>query len=181
MSRRSRKTGGTGLVVAVAFGAYLGLAHHGHGGDPFSAILDSVAAAPASTGHGNHAVLAYARAQVGCSYVWAGNGPCQAGYDCSGLATAAWAAAGVTIPRDTFHEWADLPHVPSPAPGDLVFFAGADGTTTNPGHVGIVIRPGLMIDAYDSAVGVAKQTYGTPGSDAGLQNPVGYAAPGGGG
>ncbi len=34
-----------------------------------------------------------------------------------------------------------------PEPGDLVFFAGADGTMSSPGHVGIVLGGGLMVDA----------------------------------
>jgi len=29
-----------------------------------------------------------------------------------------------------------------------VFFAGSDGTTTSPGHVGLVIGNGKMIEAY---------------------------------
>jgi cell wall-associated NlpC family hydrolase len=32
-------------------------------------------------------------------------------------------------------------------PGDLVFFAGSDGTMTAPGHVGIYIGNGQMINA----------------------------------
>lgn len=32
-------------------------------------------------------------------------------------------------------------------PGDLVFFAGSDGTMTAPGHVGVVIGQGLVIVA----------------------------------
>jgi cell wall-associated NlpC family hydrolase len=38
-------------------------------------------------------------------------------------------------------------------PGDLVFFPGSDGTVQAPGHVGIVMGGGLMIDApYTGAV-----------------------------
>ena len=56
--------------------------------------------------------VAFAYAQLGCPYVYGGTGPCQMGFDCSGLAQAAWAAAGVAIPRDSYEQWAELPHVP---------------------------------------------------------------------
>ena len=55
--------------------------------------------------------VAFAYAQLGCPYVYGGTGPCPQGYDCSGLAQAAWAAAGVAIPRDSYEQWAELPHV----------------------------------------------------------------------
>lgn len=42
-------------------------------------------------------------------------------------------------------------------PGDLVFFAGADGTMTSPGHVGIVVGTGLMIDAPTAGMDVQVQ------------------------
>ena len=32
-------------------------------------------------------------------------------------------------------------------PGDLVFIAGSDGSTTSPGHVGMYLGGGLLIDA----------------------------------
>ena len=41
--------------------------------------------------------VAFAYAQLGCPYVYGGTGPCHLGFDCSGLAQAAWAAAGVAI------------------------------------------------------------------------------------
>ena len=53
--------------------------------------------------------VAFAYAQLGCPYVYGGTGPCHLGYDCSGLAQASWAAAGVAIPRDTYEQWAALP------------------------------------------------------------------------
>ena len=51
----------------------------------------------------------------------------------------AYAAAGISIPRTSQEQWAAGPQVSTPQPGDLVFFAGADGTVTSPGHVGIVV------------------------------------------
>jgi cell wall-associated NlpC family hydrolase len=86
--------------------------------------------------------VAFAYAQLGCPYVYGGTGPCHLGYDCSGLAQAAWAAAGVSIPRDSYEQWAELPHVSmsSVEPGDLLLFNGE-------GHVGIYVGNGYLIDA----------------------------------
>jgi cell wall-associated NlpC family hydrolase len=87
-------------------------------------------------------VVAFAYAQLGCPYVYGGTGPCHMGYDCSGLAQAAWAAAGVAIPRTSYEDWAGLPHVSmsSVEPGDLLIFNGE-------GHVGIYVGNGYLIDA----------------------------------
>jgi peptidoglycan DL-endopeptidase CwlO len=86
--------------------------------------------------------VAFAYAQLGCPYVYGGTGPCNMGFDCSGLAQAAWAAAGVAIPRTTYEDWAELPHIPmsSVEPGDLLLFNGE-------GHVGIYVGDGYLIDA----------------------------------
>ena len=64
----------------------------------------------------------------------------------------AYRAAGITIPRTSQDQWAYGQQIPASQaqPGDLVFFAGADGTPAAPGHVGIVVNPAThtMIDAY---------------------------------
>ena len=85
--------------------------------------------------------VAYAYGALGCPYVYGGTGPCSAGYDCSGLTQAAWAYAGVAIPR-TSYEQATLPAVPLNAiqPGDILEFAGDS-------HVGIYVGGGFLIDA----------------------------------
>jgi cell wall-associated NlpC family hydrolase len=53
-----------------------------------------------------------------------------------------------------------------------VFFAGADGTMTAPGHVGIVIGNGFMIDAPATGMNIQIQTY------TGQQDLVGFTDPG---
>ncbi len=95
---------------------------------------------PTSTQAGK--AVAFAYNQLGCPYVWGGTGPCSSGFDCSGLVQAAWAAAGVAIPRTTYDQWAALPHVPMSdiQPGDLVFFNGE-------GHVSIYVGSNMIIDA----------------------------------
>ncbi len=79
--------------------------------------------------------------QIGCPYVFGGTGPCNDGFDCSGLTQAAWAAAGVAIPR-TSEEQAGLPAVPESdlEPGDILEFIGD-------GHVGIYVGNNMLIDA----------------------------------
>jgi cell wall-associated NlpC family hydrolase len=76
--------------------------------------------------------LAYAEAQLGCPYVYAGTGPCEDGYDCSGLTMMSWAAAGVSIPRTSYEQWDDLPHIPMSEVklGDILVF-------NDEGHVGL--------------------------------------------
>ena len=53
-----------------------------------------------------------------------------------------------------------------------MFFAGADGTLTAPGHVGIVIGPGLMIDAPAPGLTVRVESYLNSPGRAGFTQPV---------
>lgn len=94
------------------------------------------------TGSQADAAVAFAYAQLGCAYVYGGTGPCKYGYDCSGLVQAAWASAGVQIPRDTYEQYAALPHISSSAlePGDLMFYNGIS-------HVAMYVGDGMLIDA----------------------------------
>jgi cell wall-associated NlpC family hydrolase len=103
--------------------------------------------------------IAYAEQQLGKPYLWGGTGP--DAFDCSGLVMMAYRAAGVNIARTTFEQWAGEVRVPASQvqPGDLVFFAGADGTVTNPGHVGLVIGDGKMIEAYATGFPIRMSSY----------------------
>ncbi len=91
----------------------------------------------------------FALSKLGCPYVYGGTGPCDSGYDCSGLAQAAWAAAGVSIPRTTYEDWSSLPHVSlsSLEPGDLILYDGE-------GHVAIYVGDGKIVDAPHSGADV---------------------------
>ena len=121
--------------------------------------------------------VSYAEAQLGKPYLFGGTGP--AAFDCSGLVMMAYQAAGVVIPRTSQAQWIALPHVPASQvlPGDLVFFAGSDGTPTAPGHVGLVIGKNTMIEAYAAGTPVRVSTFGTPQSPAGDGTVVGFARP----
>jgi peptidoglycan DL-endopeptidase CwlO len=116
------------------------------------------------------AAIAFAEAQIGKPYLWGGTGP--DAFDCSGLVMMAYRAAGVDIPRTSQEQWAWGPRI-SPSqvqPGDLVFFVGADGTEQAPGHVGIVIGRGLMVEAYATGFPIRIAPY--TGRD-----PVGFSRP----
>ena len=93
--------------------------------------------------------VAFAYAQLGKPYQWGATGP--GSYDCSGLVQAAWAAAGVTIPRTTYAQWAALPHISTSAlePGDLLYFDGI-------GHVAVYVGGGYLIDAPQTGMDVQK-------------------------
>jgi len=125
------------------------------------------------------AAIAYAEKQIGCPYLYGGTGPCQDGFDCSGLVMMAYRAAGISIARTSQAQWASQTHVPASQvqPGDLVFFAGSDGTPTAPGHVGLVIAPGVMIEAYATGFPVRVSAFGTSAAAAGDGTPVGYTRP----
>ncbi|HEX5190533.1 MAG TPA: C40 family peptidase [Streptosporangiaceae bacterium] len=110
------------------------------------------------------AAIAFARQQVGKPYLWGATGP--DAFDCSGMTMMAYRAAGIDIPRTSQQQWQWGPRVdPSQVqPGDLVFFAGADGSTTAPGHVGIVIGHGMMIDAPSTGFLVRIEPYTSSGA-----------------
>jgi cell wall-associated NlpC family hydrolase len=124
-------------------------------------------------------IIAYAEAQLGKPYLFGGTGP--DAFDCSGLAMMAYRAAQITTPRTSQAQWAYGTQIPASQvrPGDLVFFAGADGTPASPGHVGIVLDPAArtMIDAYETGYPVEEDTYGLPASKGGLSPVVGFTRP----
>ncbi len=95
------------------------------------------------------AAVQFAYAQLGKPYVWGATGP--GSYDCSGLVQAAWAAAGVSIPRTTYEQWSALPHVSSSSlrPGDLMFYDAE-------GHVSMYVGGGYIIDAPQPGESVEK-------------------------
>ena len=109
------------------------------------------------TGTQAEQAVAFAYNQLGCPYVYGGTGPCHSGFDCSGLAQAAWASAGVQIPRDSYEQFAALPHVPlaSIEPGDILVYNGE-------GHVAIYVGGGYIIDAPQTGMDVEKIPMSTP-------------------
>ncbi|MEW1776007.1 NlpC/P60 family protein [Streptomyces sp. NPDC086777] len=82
----------------------------------------------------------FALAQIGKPYVWGAVGP--SSYDCSGLTSTAWAAAGHPIPRTSQAQWQGLTRVSlsSVQPGDLIIYYDAT-------HVGMYIGDGQIVHA----------------------------------
>jgi len=106
----------------------------------------------------------YACGQRGLPYLWGGNGRADGGFDCSGLTKAAYAAAGITLPRTADTQYRTGPRVPPGQPllpGDLVFY----GTTTHIHHVGLYLGTGLMIDAPNTGQVVKIEPYRHPNDD----------------
>ncbi|RSS74020.1 C40 family peptidase [Streptomyces sp. WAC06614] len=87
------------------------------------------------------AAVRYAAAQIGKPYVWGAEGP--GSFDCSGLTSRAWAAAGRAIPRTSQEQWAQLTRIPlnQLRPGDLVvYFPKAT-------HVALYVGDGKVVQA----------------------------------
>jgi cell wall-associated NlpC family hydrolase len=164
MSRRERQ----GLAVAVVAVLAIGMTSAAHG----SSSPAAAGAPPGAAGR----IIAYAQAQEGCPYVYGGTGPCDDGWDCSGLVQAAYASAGISIARTSEEQWAEGPQVSSPQPGDLVFFTG-DPIDPPPGHVAIYVSPGQIIDAYATGTNVQQQSFGQTSSWPGLGTVYGYTDP----
>ncbi|WP_250031743.1 C40 family peptidase [Paractinoplanes maris] len=103
-------------------------------------------------GNGMTAVIAFARSQVGKRYVTGGLGP--GGFDCSGFTKRAYAMAGIRLPHSSGAQAARSRSVSrsQARPGDLV---------VGPGHVGIYMGRGMMIDAGNHRTGVVyRKVYG---------------------
>jgi cell wall-associated NlpC family hydrolase len=91
------------------------------------------------------AVVAAALAQLGWPYVWGGESRAEGGFDCSGLIDYALAAAGVPVGRLTADGLQQLARPLAAGAllraGDLVFV----GLPAH--HVGLVVAPGLAVEA----------------------------------
>jgi cell wall-associated NlpC family hydrolase len=142
----------TSYVQAVLFwaGAYAngGFVTTGAAAPSECLTTTSIASGGVAADRAVSTAIAYARGQLGKPYQWGATGP--DAFDCSGLMMMAYRSAGASIPRTSQQQWAWGPRVPvgREQPGDLVFFAGSDGTRASPGHVGLVIGHGLMIEAF---------------------------------
>ena len=86
--------------------------------------------------------IEFAESKLGLWYEWGGTG--DPSYELSGLVQAAWAAAGVQLPRVTWDQIAAGQPVPAQLsalqPGDLIFYL--DGA-----HVAMYVGNGLVIHA----------------------------------
>lgn len=117
-------------------------------------------------------VITAAESQLGVPYTWGGGhsaygptiGLCGSaashnscnitGFDCSGLTRFAFHKANIPIGDTASDQWATTKFrevtMSAIAPGDLLFWTGADGSRSSPGHVGIYISQGKAIMAPQS-------------------------------
>ena len=148
------------------------------------ALAQSYAAAPTDAGTGGGAggaagtlvsdsgagavAVSWALSQIGTPYVWGGESP-GVGFDCSGLVQAAYAVAGVALPRVAQEQYDRTPKLgpgAELAPGDLVFFGGGPGSIDHVGlFVGVVNGQDVMVDAPHTGADVRAEAFpATPGA-----------------
>ncbi|MGW5634932.1 C40 family peptidase [Streptomyces sp. NPDC003832] len=103
-----------------------------------SGILDAIDGEASAQGR---KAVAYATAQLGKPYEWGAEGPDT--FDCSGLTSQAWAAAGQPIPRTSQEQWKQLKRiaVEDMRPGDLIIY------NDDASHVGMYVGDGAIVHA----------------------------------
>ncbi|MET0494340.1 MAG: C40 family peptidase [Actinoplanes sp.] len=100
--------------------------------------------------------IGWALAQLGTPYTFGGD--CTAAHsgvprhqcDCSSLMQQAYRAAGIRLQRTTADQLHAGTAVPGPGdlhPGDLILIPGGGGTRADPGHVGMYLGSGLIVQA----------------------------------
>ena len=89
-------------------------------------------------------IVSAAYSQLGVPYVWGGSSPGK-GLDCSGLVQYCHAVAGISLPHYSESQYAGGKKVTTPQPGDICW---------KPGHVGIYIGNGQMIEAQQTGTNI---------------------------
>ena len=140
-----------------------GTSSGGASGGTSSGSGTTTAPAP-STRRSADVAVATALGQVGKPYRWGANGP--GSFDCSGLTSFAWRAAGVTIPRTSRAQYSGLRRVSRAQlqPGDLVFYNSPIS------HVAMYVGGDTIVEA--SRTGIPVRT-----ASLSRRMPVGYARP----
>lgn len=105
------------------------------------------------------AVVAYAYAGLGSTYVWGGTSRTE-GWDCSGFVQWAYRQAGIDLPRT--EQWVGMTRTTTPSPGDLVT-QRPDGVN-HWAHVGIYIGNSMMISALNPMQGTILHSVGPVGT-----------------
>ena len=145
-----------------------------------SSSPSTIAETGSNDGAGAMAV-SWALSQIGTPYVWGGETP-GVGFDCSGLVQAAYAVAGISLPRvaqDQYDSTSKLAPGAALAPGDLVFFGGGPDSIDHVGlYVGVVGGQNVMVDAPHTGADVRAEPFpATPGSPFGSLLYVGATRP----
>jgi cell wall-associated NlpC family hydrolase len=102
--------------------------------------------------------VAYALSKVGDAYVAGAGGP--NAFDCSGLTSAAWGAAGVYLDHYSYAQWSQVTPIPLSdiQPGDLLFYFGNGNH-----HVDMYVGGGLIASASNESAGVEIINMNGPG------------------
>ncbi|MYS11614.1 glycoside hydrolase [Streptomyces sp. SID6041] len=100
------------------------------------------------------AIVAFARAQVGDSYVTGGTGPNS--WDCSGLVQAAYRQAGIDLPRISYEQssMGSSVSLSNLQPGDILYWGSRSGSY----HVAIYVGGGKYVGAQNSSTGVVERS-----------------------
>ncbi|MCX4982718.1 C40 family peptidase [Streptomyces sp. NBC_00572] len=100
------------------------------------------------------AIVAFARAQVGDAYVTGGTGPNS--WDCSGLVQAAYASAGIDLPRISYDQssMGTSVSLSNLQPGDVLYWGSRSGSY----HVAIYVGGGKYVGAQNSSTGVVERS-----------------------
>ncbi|MFD5765290.1 C40 family peptidase [Streptomyces sp. NPDC127049] len=100
------------------------------------------------------AIVAFARAQVGDAYVTGGTGPNS--WDCSGLVQAAYANAGIDLPRISYQQssMGSSVSLSNLQPGDILYWGSRSGSY----HVAIYVGGGKYVGAQNSSTGVVERS-----------------------
>ncbi|MFF2778125.1 C40 family peptidase [Streptomyces sp. NPDC058052] len=118
--------------------------------DSGSSSSDSVQA-PSGTAA---AIVAFARAQIGDAYVMGGTGPNS--WDCSGLVQAAYAAAGIDLPRVSGSQssMGTSVSLSNLQPGDILYWGSRSGSY----HVAVYVGGGKYVGAQNPSTGVVERS-----------------------
>jgi peptidoglycan DL-endopeptidase CwlO len=137
---RQRREAAAAALVARQREAAAVAASSGTGGSSAVPSVSVAPSAPLPSGSGNAAAASVAMQYLGVPYVWGGASP--SGFDCSGLASYAYAQIGKSVPHYTGAIYNMFPKVPAGQEqvGDLVFFNGLS-------HMGIYIGGGQFVHA----------------------------------
>jgi cell wall-associated NlpC family hydrolase len=146
----------------------------------YASFPAATAGTDSSDGAGAVAV-SWALSQIGTAYVWGGETP-GVGFDCSGLVQAAYAVAGISLPRVAQDQYDSTPKLGPGAAlvaGDLVFFGGGPDSIDHVGlYVGAVDGQNVMVDAPHTGADVRAESFpATPGANFGSLLYVGATRP----